>query len=621
MPNIDDVQSRPTRRLSLSLRAILAGVTLVTVLSTAAIVHLSWYYTATHNIDDTVQSLDRQISQHVTNELERLLLNAQATAEALRTIMFQRVVASTDKAKREFLFLAHLQSHNSLAWVSFGFPNGDFFGAHKKSDGGVQMVESKWNEEKRSAVLRIDDYKAADGDIWFQMRKTGTTTLKATELSWFKKAVAGNDNTMAKWTEIHDLPLSSDPGISAAVQLKLFEKPVGVISVSIALKQISKFLDSLEIGKTGSVYVVDQDGALVAAKSNNTLGTNAGILRLQLALNDLAARGQALDTLSGLSQWRATDITGRMYYIGVTPLRTNDWVVMTVIPGDDFLASIEDNNSRLIVVLVLLTAVIALLATIISRRTIDAPLGQILAQFRHIEAFSLDRVKQISSPIREIEFLSSALVQMTRGLSGFARYLPTELVQALIARGREDLPESREATVLYLDLQGFTQIGERSTPGELVGLLNEFFTVVNQFILAEGGAVIQFQGDAILATFNVPAEHPQHARAAVRAALAIHTALEQRTFTGNVRLRARIGINTGEVVAGTVGSSARANYTVHGDAVNLAARLENMNKAHNSLILVAASTVAQAGSGFLFEHIGDVEVRGKTKIITIYKLA
>ena len=289
---MSNITSPARPRLRLSPRAILTIVTLLTVVSTAALVHLPWYYTATRNIDDTVRALERQISQQVTKELERLLSGARATVEALRTIMFQRVVASTDEAKREFLFLAHLQSHDSLDWVSFGFPNGNFFGAHKTADSGIQMVETHWQPQAKSAQLRIDHYQAADGDIWFQRRETGTTTLRSNDLAWFKAAMLGSGDAMATWTDIHNLPLSEVPGISAAVELRLFEKPIGVISVSIALRRISKFLDELQMGSTGSVFVIDQDGALVAAKTNTTTGTGAGILRLQLGLADLRARSE-----------------------------------------------------------------------------------------------------------------------------------------------------------------------------------------------------------------------------------------------------------------------------------------------------------------------------------------
>ena len=240
---------------------------------------------------------------------------------------------------------------------------------------------------------------------------------------------------MSVWTDIHALPLDSGPGVSAAVELKLFEAPVGVVSVSVALRQISRFLDTLEVGRSGSVYVVDSDGALVAAKSNTTAGTDAGIVRLQLALQSLAENGVELANIRQVTQWRATDAAGLSYYLGASALPTQNWTVLTVIPESDFLSEISANNQRLILALGLFVVLIAVIAIVASRRVIDRPLAQILAQMRHIEAFELDRVRTVSSRISEVASLSAALTQMTQGLSGFGRYLPVELVRALVARG------------------------------------------------------------------------------------------------------------------------------------------------------------------------------------------
>ena len=240
---------------------------------------------------------------------------------------------------------------------------------------------------------------------------------------------------------------------------------------------------------------------------------------------------------------------------------------------------------------------------------------------RHIEAFELDRVRTVSSRISEVASLSAALTQMTQGLSGFGRYLPVELVRALVARGRADKPEGRDATILYLDLQGFTRIGDQSTPEALVDLLNEFFSVVNNHILGHGVAVIQFQGDAILTAFNIPSGNADHATGAVNAALAIDADLRERRFGDNIQLVARIGLNSGRVVAGTVGSAERANYTIHGDAVNLAARLENLNKQHGTRIIASADTLAGAKVTVQARALGEVTVRGKARAVAVFSLA
>lgn len=621
-----DTATAQTHRLQVGLGTLLATVTLLTVLVTAALVYVPWYLTATRNISDTVRELDRQISSQVASEIERLFSSAQSSVQALRTVLFQRVISSTDAAKREFLFLAHLESDPSLTWVSFGFPNGDFFGAYKPRDGGVKMVETQWDAEKKRAILRVDHYESSDGDIWFQRRETGTSELFAPDLPWYRAGVALGEATRATWTDIHALPIMDEYGISAAVPLRLFDKPVGVVSVSVGLSRISAFLNTLPAVRSGNVFVVDRGGALVAAKTDTTAGSDAGIIRLQLALSRVAQENVNLATLNKVIQLEVEDLNDAKLFVGLSPVRkgtdsATSWTVITVIPAADFVAAIDENNRQLAILLALFVTLIAFAAVVISGFAIDRPLSRIVAQLRHIEAFRLDRVSSTPSRVRELAFLSSALLQMTQGLSGFVRYLPTELVQALVARGQEDRPQVREATILYLDLQGFTRIGEQLSPQALVELLNEFFSLVYAHIKSHGGAVLQFQGDAILAAFNVPNDCEEHRRQAVLCALAIDAQLQTHQFSGEIKLAARIGLNSGNVIAGTVGSAERANYTIHGDAVNLAARLEAMNKHHHSRILASANTVEGLKSTFTRTPLGDVEVRGKQSTVTIYRLA
>jgi len=131
------------------------------------------------------------------------------------------------------------------------------------------------------------------------------------------------------------------------------------------------------------------------------------------------------------------------------------------------------------------------------------------------------------------------------------------------------------------------------------------------------GVINQFQGDAMLVTFNIPLDDPQHADHAVQAGLEIQQISKSTTFAG-VQLRTRIGINTGEVIAGNVGAGNRHNYTVHGDAVNLAARLEQLNKQYGTLLLLSATTVERLTGNYGLERIGEMAIRGKTQPVDVY---
>jgi len=180
--------------------------------------------------------------------------------------------------------------------------------------------------------------------------------------------------------------------------------------------------------------------------------------------------------------------------------------------------------------------------------------------------------------------------------------------------------ELREATILFTDIEGFTTLSEGLAPEALIATLNEYFAAVSEPIERHGGVINQFQGDAILATFNVPDVLPDHAAHAVEAALEIERLLASRSF-GGVTLRSRIGINTGTVIGGLVGTRDRLGYTVHGDEVNLAARLEALNKEYGTRIIVAERTRELAGAErFPFQRIGAVTVRGRTRPVVIYRL-
>ncbi|HEY8245016.1 MAG TPA: adenylate/guanylate cyclase domain-containing protein [Casimicrobiaceae bacterium] len=205
-----------------------------------------------------------------------------------------------------------------------------------------------------------------------------------------------------------------------------------------------------------------------------------------------------------------------------------------------------------------------------------------------------------------------------------ARFVPEE-VAALIKKSDQGVKlgvgEPREVTMLFIDLESFTSLSERLAPELLVHTLNEFYALVAGPVVRHEGAIDQFQGDAILATFNAPRLTKDHAANAILAAVEIQALLKARTFGDGITLRARIGINTGVVIHGLIGTPDRMGYTVIGDEVNVASRLEGLNKQYGTTIIVSEQTRDLAGSErFVFDLLDEALIRGRTTPTRIYRL-
>ncbi len=228
------------------------------------------------------------------------------------------------------------------------------------------------------------------------------------------------------------------------------------------------------------------------------------------------------------------------------------------------------------------------------------------------------RFNMMVGALRERDLIKSAL----------HRYLSPTVANELIASGGSIESRSVEATVMFTDIEGFTTLSETLSPQATVDLLNAYFSLLNTIIHSEGGTVNNFVGDAVVAVFNVPVPNPEHAFASVRAALAIQKALLTARFIlpdgGTVALPTRIGINTGSVCAGSIGSAEHQGYTVYGDAVNLAARIEPLNKHYNTRILASARTIELAVEQGLPSNcataLGNAAVAGRSESVMVYRV-
>ena len=266
------------------------------------------------------------------------------------------------------------------------------------------------------------------------------------------------------------------------------------------------------------------------------------------------------------------------------------------------------------------------LATVLSR-----PIFRLMQGTRAIAEGNF----QIALPVTsrdELGTLTESFNQMARSLRekemikrAFTRYVAREVVEEVL-KDPEQLGlsgERREVTVLFCDIRGFTTLAERLTPEQVVSLLNEFYTLMIETTFKHDGTLDKFLGDAVMAVFGAPIAHPDHASRAVRTALDMRNGIaelnERRVGQGKAPIGIGIGLSLGEVVAGTVGTEDRMEYTVIGDSVNLAARLVD-NARPAGRILISHRTYEAVRDLVEVKGLGPLKVKGKEEEVDVYEV-
>ncbi len=206
----------------------------------------------------------------------------------------------------------------------------------------------------------------------------------------------------------------------------------------------------------------------------------------------------------------------------------------------------------------------------------------------------------------------------------FSRYMSPSVVEALLADPSKLAMGGtrRRMTVFFSDIRGFTSIAESMRPERLVKVLNAYLDRMTDIVFAHGGVLDKYIGDAVMAFWNAPVDQPDHARRAVLTALAMRTALEEMNLAhkfGKTTLRIGVGIHTGDMVVGNIGGHARVDYTVIGDSVNLASRMEGLTKEYGVDILISEATAAEVGDEVLTRKLDVAAVKGKKEPVGLFE--
>jgi len=573
-------------------------------------------------------------------------------------------------AKREFLVRA-LKGSPHLDAVYVGYPSGAFFQVMRASS------SARWREAVSApaaavfgmrVVLRAPDQPATS--TWYFLdgdgQQIGSGPTRETDFDprrrpWYRAAVRATE------------PVSTGAYVSASTQsltLTLAGTMTGdkaaVIGADVLLETISHMLLEQAVSEHSVGYIFDADGELIvhsdpkvmAALVDNLSTRNAG--PRALAVNDDPALiGEVVNQVLARTSHPAADIASDPVFKAVqdlldgTPTSHGDatefrvgktpWLarissfaashlldgyrIVIAAPLEDFTAesaSLLRKTLSLAAVLVLVGIIVALL---ISRR-ISRALVALAADASQIGNLDLEGWTVRRSLISEINMLGRALSSARGAIRTFAVYVPRELVRQIVASGQAAAGAAvkREVTVLFTDIRDFTTISEQHSPEEVVEMLSAYFETMNVIVERHNGVIVQYLGDSIYAMWNAPTENPNHVDDGCRCTLELKAAIDalnaKNAGTGKPELVTRFGLHTGVAVVGSVGAKDRRQYTAMGDTVNVASRLEGMNKQFGTSILVSASVKQKAGDlpHIAFRALGAATAKGRHEQIEVYQL-
>jgi adenylate cyclase len=605
--------------MRIGIRGAISGLVLTSIIVSAAGVHLLWWRTAEQTSRTLAATINEQIVSAVGDELQSITTEALSAYTAVRTLFQEGVLDSNEADKRKFVFLSQLLAQPTISWVAFGWPNGSFSAAHKLGDTAVDLLEIAGGEPK----LQIDRYEFFQGDPRFKSRRSEDTAYSVINQQWFRESIGADQQ---HWFTLTRHPDGERPAVALAAPIDVKGKRVGVLAIIIELTRVSSFLSQLTVGKSAGAFILDRNGAAIAspdadADELNPLKTDHPLF--PAAVDAIRQAGSNYNPDDGQPYRTRVTVNDRAYEAVLTPISFPGWSLVTVVPESEFLGPVQMTIRRLLIGLAALVAAAGLFSVWFAQRLIAAPLIKVVNEIKHVERFDLEKVERHPSRLTEIENLSGAISDMAQGLTAFKKYIPADLVKRLISEGNKATLGGavRPMSVMFIDLAGFTGMSER-LGDRIIPLLSRYFDSVSAQVQSHGGTIDKFIGDAVMAFWGAPAANPDHALDCCRAALACQRALQDSGLADDAGnpVKIRIGINSGDMLVGNIGSEVRLNYTVIGDAVNIASRLESANKLYGSVIIIGPETRRLAGNGIVVRELDRLAVYGRAGGLQIYEL-
>ncbi|MBP9752346.1 MAG: hypothetical protein KBD31_00840 [Proteobacteria bacterium] len=451
-------------------------------------------------------------------------------------------------------------------------------------------------------------------------------TIDPRKRDWYLNAVHKKENI---WSDVYIFSSSKLPGFTISSPIiNPTEGLLGVIAIDMTVISFNDYIEKIKATTNSSILVLNSNKKIISEVSNR-IQQNNGNREVETidSINDEIFRSAYYSYFIDKKNFNIFEHDQKEYlsYISSFESKKMNLFFILYAPTDDFLSEAYHTKNKSIVI----TIIIALFSIIFLysfARKISKPIVHLSAQARSIANLEFLEINHKNSNIIEIQDLSESITLLNKSIGMLSKYIPKALAMKLIAvDGNVKIGgNNKNITVFFSDIENFTTISEELPAEYLILHLSEYFDVLTKIILEKNGSIDKYIGDAIMAIWGAPDSDNDQVLNACKSALICQRALsevgEQWVKLGKPALKTRIGLHTGDAIVGNIGSSDRINFTALGDTVNLAARLEGLNKYYKTSIIVSSSVVDQASKHFVFRILDKVAVKGKHKSITIFEL-
>lgn len=445
---------------------------------------------------------------------------------------------------------------------------------------------------------------------------------------WYQSAVAANGVMISDPDVFATLGLI---GFTVAAPYYVDGRVRGVAAIDLTLDGLGEDLAERQISPGTASFVLDRQGLVIASSTGaKTYENDAGGLALQhvTSLDDtLPAIAYSQRPRDGAETYYF-DHAGMTYVASLSELSPDlgkRWQIFTITPLADFTGPFQYNNERLAIFGLIAMAVQIVLVSMLTG-ALAAPLEKLAVKVGRIQELTSEKLASVPSSIKEISVLSTAVDTLDAAVKSFAAFVPVGLVAQLMESEQklELGGHNRFLTIFFSDLESFSTLSEELPSRELMLRVSAYFELVTKTVNEEFGTIDKFIGDGVMAFWGAPALLDEHAWHACVAAFRIQRGMDglnARWTSEDLKpLNIRVGIHSDAVLVGNIGSMERMSYTVMGDGVNIAARLEGVNKEFRTRLCISHTVFKEAGDRLCVRPIEDVTVKGRRSKIPIYEL-